>query len=485
MTNPDSTQLARQVPGVDLGEEIGRGGFARVFRGVQVAVNREVAVKIDSRPLDDERNRRRFLREATASGRISGHPHVVSLIDVGTTRDNRPYLVMELCPNGSLSQLLRATGPLRVDEARELGLAVTGALAAAHEAGILHRDVKPANILIDAYGTPRLSDFGLAALPSPDRELSVTLEALTPAYASPETFSSQDPTTASDVWSMGATLHAMISNSSPRRSPDGSPPSVEYLMEHLADPFPDPEVPGSAALMDVIRVATAFDPGDRYPTARELYDALKALPIQTQPGSRVTGGPEASFSSLPNVVPRGARPATPTKRWPLAVAAGVVGALLGAGGSAIMLTAAGDSQDTPGPDAGVSSSPTGDASGDGGDVSATPPELGACWGGITTISSKEVTSSPLDCADPHYWETYASGILDPNTATPYATDLAKDPVVLSTCTKAALKNYLPTKKGAFQLSVIPPDQLAWAAGERGFSCVAAAKSAGEVTGPLR
>jgi hypothetical protein len=297
--------------------------------------------------------------------------------------------------------------------------------------------------------------------------LSVTLEALTPAYASPETFSSQDPTTASDVWSMGATLHAMISNSSPRRSPDGSPPSVEYLMEHLADPFPDPEVPGSAAFMDVIRVATAFDPADRYPTARELYDALKALPIQTQPHSRVTGGPEASFSSLPNVVPVSTRPPAAGKRWPLVLAAGIAGALVGAAGSALVLTAAGGTSDQP--RAGASS----------------PPEVGTCWGGITTISSKEVTSSTIDCTKPHFWETYASGILDPGTQTPYAEDLATDPVVLDTCTKAALKDYVPGKKGAFDVSVIPPDQLAWTAGDRGFSCVAAAKSAGEVTGPLR
>ncbi|MDO5678550.1 MAG: protein kinase, partial [Propionibacteriaceae bacterium] len=95
------------VPGYELGLAIGKGGFATVYRGRQVSLDREVAVKIDSRILDDDRNRRRFLREATAAAQVSSHPHVVSLIDAGTTRDNRPYLVMELCDNGSVGQLVK------------------------------------------------------------------------------------------------------------------------------------------------------------------------------------------------------------------------------------------------------------------------------------------------------------------------------------------------------------------------------------------
>lgn len=176
---PDGSTQAELIPGIELGEELGRGGFAQVFRGWQRSVDRPVAVKIDNRVLRDDRNRRRFLREVTAAGRISAHPHVVSLIDAGTTTDGRPYLVMELCSGGTLGDLLRSAGPMHPADARDLGLAVVGAVVAAHEAGVLHRDVKPSNVLIDDYGTPRLADFGLAALPVPGRELSVTLEALT------------------------------------------------------------------------------------------------------------------------------------------------------------------------------------------------------------------------------------------------------------------------------------------------------------------
>ncbi len=287
------------VPAVVLGEVIGRGGFATVYRGRQTTLDRDVAVKIDSRPLSDERNRRRFLREATAASRIGGHPHVVSLYDAGTTPDDLPYLVMEWCPHGSLADLLAREGSLGVADARDLGLALCSALAAAHEAGVLHRDIKPANVLIDAYGTPRLSDFGLAALPSPGQDLSVTLEALTPAYASPEAFSSADPTPASDVWSLGATLHAMLTPRSPRRTEDGRPASIGFVMEHLADPLPDPGVPGSEELMAVIRTATAYDPDDRYADGREMYDALAAVPVPETSGRRLVGGPEASVVVLP------------------------------------------------------------------------------------------------------------------------------------------------------------------------------------------
>lgn len=477
------------IPGIDLGEVIGHGGFATVYLGRQRGLDRPVAVKVDSRPLSDERNRRRFFREATASSRISGHPHVVSLIDAGTTADGRPYLVMEWCPHGSLKSLLRRTGPMRPAEVRDLGLALSSALAAAHEAGILHRDIKPGNVLIDAYGAPRLSDFGLAALPRPGQELSVTLEALTPAFAAPEAFTSADPTPASDVWSMGATLHAMLTTSSPRRSSDGSPASIEHVIAHLSDPLPDPQVPGADELMAVIRTATAYDPAERYPTGRELYDALRAVSTDAAGGAgRLIGGPEAAFTALPAAPPT----APPVSRRRVAAAVvGLVAGLLVGGGAGVAIDrtllhddpVAAGSATAEGPGAGAKSA--GDDQGPaGGDTpaSSSPPELGVCWHGINAIGSA-VTAAEASCNEPHYWETFASGVLTTAT-TPYVEEVAADPAVVETCTRDALRSYAGSAR-SLEIAVLPPDVIAWEAGDRGFSCVAGLRRGGETEGTLR
>lgn len=185
-----------ELPGYEIQEVLGQGGFATVYRARQLAVGREVALKVDSRTLSTPRDRQRFLREVTAAGQLSGHPHVVPVYDAGVLADNRPYMVLELCPGGSLGDRLHRQGPLPLKEAREIGVGLADAVAAAHAAGVLHRDIKPGNVMVNRYGGVALTDFGLAAMPRPGRELSVTREALTPAYAPPEAFHMAEPTPA-------------------------------------------------------------------------------------------------------------------------------------------------------------------------------------------------------------------------------------------------------------------------------------------------
>src|SRR4051812_38823768 len=275
------------LPGYEIRETLGQGGYGTVYRARQLAVGREVALKIDNRRLLSERDRRRFMREVTAAGQLSGHPHVVAVYDAGVLADGRPYMVLELCPNGSLADRLRDRGPFPAAEVRDIGVHIADALVAAHAAGVLHRDVKPANILVNRYGGVALADFGLAAVPRPGMESSATREALTPAYASPEVFNLAEPTVAGDVYALGATLYALLSGRPPY-FPPGGPPSMVALMAARLGPVPD--IPGAPpGLVAVLRRAMAYDPGERPPGAAALRDALTAADLT--PHAHAGSGP--------------------------------------------------------------------------------------------------------------------------------------------------------------------------------------------------
>jgi serine/threonine protein kinase len=282
VTDPHSVQPPR-VPGLSGLTVLARGGYATVFRAIQDSVDREVAVKIENRTLETERDQRRFLREARASGRMSSHPHVVDLIDVGVTEDGHPYLIMELC-RGSYADRLKL-GPLDPTEVRDLGVKIADALADSHSLGVLHRDVKPANILYSRFGEPALADFGLAIL-TEVRDVSITLDVLTPAYAPPELFKSgTPPSEAIDVYALAATLYAMLRGHPPRWDPERTP-SVARLLEMFEEQIPDlPGIP--PALTAVLRDAMCNNAADR-PSAAQLRDRLAAvvMPINDPPPAR-------------------------------------------------------------------------------------------------------------------------------------------------------------------------------------------------------
>jgi tRNA A-37 threonylcarbamoyl transferase component Bud32 len=264
---------APDIPGHRVGGVLGAGGFATVYRCWQVAVGREVAVKIDNRVLFTERDRRRFLREVTAAGRLSGHPHVIDVYDAGTLGDGRPYLVMELCPAGSLSDALRRNGPMPAGQVRDIGVRLADALAAAHASGVLHRDIKPANILVNRFGMVGLADFGLASIISAHGDQTASREALTPAYSSPETFRGEEPTALADVYSLAATLYALLSGFPPHFTPGEKAPGFATIMRLHGEPVQD--VPGAPPeLMGLLRAAMSPDPAARPQSAAALRDAL-------------------------------------------------------------------------------------------------------------------------------------------------------------------------------------------------------------------
>ncbi|GIG85183.1 serine/threonine-protein kinase [Plantactinospora endophytica] len=261
------------VPGLTDLQVFARGGYATVYRATQQSVGREVAVKVENRTLDSERDQRRFLREARAAGRMSSHPHVVDLFDAGVTEDQHPYLIMELC-DGSYAERMR-TSPLTPAEARDVGVKIADALADAHQLGVLHRDVKPANILYSRFNEPALADFGLAVL-AEARDSAITLEVLTPAYAPPEMFRHSPPSPAVDVYALCATLYAVMHGKPPRWQADRNP-GLLTLLELFTEPIP--ELPGvPTRMLDLLRYGMANDPGDR-PSAEQLRDLLAAVPL--------------------------------------------------------------------------------------------------------------------------------------------------------------------------------------------------------------
>jgi serine/threonine protein kinase len=265
--NESASLALPAVPGLRGLAVIAHGGYATVYRAIQVSVDREVAVKVENRTLESDKDQRRFVREARAAGRMSSHPHVVDLFDVGVTDDGHPFMIMELC-EGTYAERMK-NDPLPAQEAREVGQKIADALADAHMLGVLHRDVKPANILLTRFGEPALADFGLAVL-SETRESSITLE-LTPAYAAPEMFHHGRPVPASDVYGLCATLYALMRGRPPRWR-DNYNPTIASLVDMFAERVPDlPSVPPEFTAM--LRRGMANDPSAR-PTAAELRDQL-------------------------------------------------------------------------------------------------------------------------------------------------------------------------------------------------------------------
>ena len=252
---------------------IGEGGMANVYLGYDTILERDVAVKVLRGDLsDDEKFIRRFKREAQSASLLS-HPNIVQIYDVGED-DGNFYIVMEYVNGSTLKQLIKKRGHLSIPEVIDITGQLTDGLAHAHDSYIIHRDIKPQNIMILDDGMVKITDFGIAMALNAS-ELTQTNSVMGSVhYLPPEQAAGKGSTIKSDIYSIGILMYEMLAGTMPFRGET----AVEIALKHIKEPMPsirkvNPKVPQS--LENVILKATAKNPKNRYNNVRELYDDLK------------------------------------------------------------------------------------------------------------------------------------------------------------------------------------------------------------------
>jgi len=265
---------------------VGKGGMSTVYLARQGSVGRTVAVKVlPPHLMHDDSFLKRFQREVQAVARMQ-HPRIIPVHDYGEEQ-GVPYIVMAHIEGGSLSERIKAQGPLPLDETLRLVAQIAEGLDYAHNQGVIHRDFKPSNVLLDAGGNAYLSDFGIAKVSQETVQLTGSGIVGTPTYMAPEMFKQEAATPAVDIYALGVTLYQMLSGDAPY---SGTTP-VQLMYAHLNEPVPSIEaarkdVPPEVQI--VLDRAMAKNPSDRYATARQMAEELKMaadgdLPIPASP----------------------------------------------------------------------------------------------------------------------------------------------------------------------------------------------------------
>jgi serine/threonine protein kinase len=287
-----------------LDAQIGTGGMSTVYRAFDTVLERQVAIKLMHREIASDGDQlERFRREARAVAQLN-HPHIVTVIDAGED-DNTPYIVFEYVEGETLKDRIRRHGRLPIQEAIAYAIEIARALGVAHDRGIVHRDVKPQNVLIDEEGSAKVTDFGIArtldqeGLTADGRVLGTT------DYVSPEQALGHPVTGQSDLYSLGIVLFEMLTGDVPFKGDN----QVAVAMKHVREQLPDvqvrrPEV--SNALAAVLERATAKETERRYATDQELIaDLEQVLTYETQRSGQSTGVVTAVLRTLSPEAKRG------------------------------------------------------------------------------------------------------------------------------------------------------------------------------------
>jgi eukaryotic-like serine/threonine-protein kinase len=299
-----STLLGTTLSGrYRLEARIGAGGMSTVYRALDETLQRQVAIKLMNREVaSDSDQLERFRREARAVAQLS-HPHIVGVIDAGED-ESRPYIVFEYVEGETLKERIRRLGRLPIAEAVAYSIEIARALGAAHARHIVHRDVKPQNVLIDEEGSAKVTDFGIArtldeeGLTADGRVLGTT------DYVSPEQALGQHVNGQSDLYSLGIVLYEMLTGEVPFKGES----QVAVAMKHVREELPDvqvrrPEV--SAALAALVETATAKRQEDRYANDAELIADLEdVLAIETARAGSATGEVTSVLRTLPSTAQR-------------------------------------------------------------------------------------------------------------------------------------------------------------------------------------
>jgi tRNA A-37 threonylcarbamoyl transferase component Bud32 len=316
----------------EIEELLGTGGMSSVYRAQDTVLERRVALKIlhDHFSADPEYVER-FRREARALARLN-HPNIVTVIDRGQF-GNRQFIVFEHVPGENLKEVIEREGALTVPQALALTHQIACGLAFAHEHGIVHRDVKPQNVLMDESGTAKVTDFGIARSVEPDDGLTETGTLLgTSDYIAPEQASGQPVDARTDQYSLGVLLYELLTGEVPYRA-DGF---MAVALRHLRDPVPSVRErrPGVPAQVDeIVARAMAKRPEDRFPSTEAMMAAVEAA-LSEEAGEGAA--PNGATAVLPRVARRSppssaGRPRPPTRRrglpvFPLLLALLVIGA---------------------------------------------------------------------------------------------------------------------------------------------------------------
>ena len=309
-----------------LDAQIGRGGMSTVYRAFDVVLERPVAIKLMHRETAaDSDQLERFRREARSVAQLN-HPQIVTVIDASEDSSpdgeaGSPYIVLEYVDGETLKDLIRREGPLEITQAIAYAIEIARALGAAHERQIVHRDVKPQNVLVGAEGGAKITDFGIARTLT---EEGLTMDGRvlgTTDYVSPEQALGQPVTGQSDLYSLGIVLYEMLTGQVPFR---GESP-VAVAMKHVREDIPDvqtlrPEL--SAATAAVLDRAVAKDLSRRYPSAASMAaDLEEVLAIETSRSGQATG----EVTTILRTLPGGARRRVPWRmrhpvRWVASIA---------------------------------------------------------------------------------------------------------------------------------------------------------------------
>jgi serine/threonine-protein kinase len=317
-----------------LGELLGSGGMGRVYRAYDERLKREVALKVLAEHYAQTAEFvERFEREVRNVASLD-HPNIIRVFDSGEDEDGSPYMAMELASGGTLKDRIRSTGPLPPREAARVALQVAEALGAAHEAGIVHRDVKPENVLLTEAGDVKVGDFGIARATEATAMTHTSMILGTAPYLSPEQARGEPVGPSSDLYSLGVVLYESLTGLTPFGTGEHLNP-LAIAMKHCNEPAPSPraENRGVPEALELITLTLMRKrPEDRHPDAAALAADLAAFlegrRLSSAAALRVASSPEGSRTSVLRRAPVPAAPPRRRKVLPLmALALAVVLAL--------------------------------------------------------------------------------------------------------------------------------------------------------------